>query len=581
MPWVRISCLRKRLAALGCILVGLPSLYGFPPLIAADEPALTLRIDLGDRSRWRVEWRQAQDTRLQRRDWPEEPFLREGLARLERFWPEAPRQAALGARTTDQLHDGDVAPRPSARQGAFWLSPLAAGQGLDQTFAFPPEMGGGQLVIEIVGHAEGIGIEYSGLRLTSPVIPGHAIRLTGQIATTQHRSGGMIGALRLHLSSHASPEALAAAIRAPFDLPGPPITGKPPIPDRAELARLMASLGAHGLTGSGFARPAPGGNGPAWSPEEQRALAPLERAMLLQGEILRRGWTSHLVLSNRRSLPALTLRPAFLFDTVMVEVPQARLLLDPSRQLLLDSDVPHPDLGGKPALVLAASGPELRAFRTLRPADQHVVVRAELSLDHHGTINGHSRTEVRGAARPILANLTQRLGQQNDAMQELLRRQGLVGTARLGPSEQDDNSLSQHLEFRLENRMRGSVRMPIHASGGPRLYRAPLSHLLPALQAGSEVAVTCQPMRLEQDIVMHLPDRRSLLDVPPDLHVEAAHSRYLAIYRLESTHLYIRRLLELDPPGATCPAGLIREMAPVLRAAGLDFDRPLNLRLSP
>ncbi|MCA3628828.1 MAG: hypothetical protein IOC35_00730, partial [Methylobacterium sp.] len=208
MPGVRIVWLRKRLAALGCILVGLPSLYGFPPLIAADDPALTLRIDLGDRSRWRVEWRQARDTRLERRDWPEEPFLREGLARLERFWPKAPRQAALGAMTTDQLHDGDVAPSQSARQGAFWLSPLAAGQGLDQTFAFPPEMGGGKVAIEILGHAEGIGIEYSGLWLTSPVIPGHAIQLAGQIPARQHRSGGMIGALRLHLSSHASPEAL-------------------------------------------------------------------------------------------------------------------------------------------------------------------------------------------------------------------------------------------------------------------------------------------------------------------------------------------------------------------------------------
>ncbi|MCA3598429.1 MAG: hypothetical protein IOC64_09980 [Methylobacterium sp.] len=578
MPDFRVSCLRKRLAALGCILLGLPGLYGFPPLIAADNPVLTLRIDLGDRSLWRVEWRQVQGTGLQRRDRPAEPFLREGLARIERFWPEGPQQAAFGALTTDPLHEREVAPRESRRQGAFRLRPLAAGQGLDQTFAFPPQMNGGKVVIEIIGHAEGISVEHSGLQVASPVVPGHPIRLSGQIATAQHPSGGMIGALRLHLSGHASREALAEAIRASFDpvgppIAGPPIAGAPSIPDRADLALLMASPDLDRPARSDLARKGVDPDDPA--------LAPLARALMLQGEIQRRGWSSHLVLSNRRPLLALPMRPAFLFDTVMVEVPQARLLLDPSHRMLLDSEVPHPDLGGKAALVLAASGPELRAFRTLRPADQHVVVRAELGLDHHGAISGHSRTEVRRAARPMLAQLTRRLGEEPEAMQELLRRQGLVGTARLGASEQDDPSLSQHLEFRLENPLDGTAPLPVHAGGGPRLFRAPLAKLLPALQAGSDLPLACQPMRLEQDIVMHMPDQRSLLDVPPDLQVEASHARYQAIYRLEPTHLRIRRQLELDPPGALCSAEMIREMAPVLRAAGHDLDRPLNLRLSP
>lgn len=573
MPGFRVSCLRKRLTALGCILVGLPGLYGFPPLIAADNPVLTLRIDLSDRSLWRVEWRQAQGTRLQRRDWPAEPFLREGLARIERFWPEGPQQAALGALTTDPLDDQEAAPRESRRQGAFRLRPLVAGQGLDQTFAFAPQMSGGKVVIEIVGHADGISVEHSGLQVTSPVVPGHPIRLSGQIATAKRPSVGMIGALRLHLSGHASREALAEAIRASFHPPGPPIAGGPSIPDRADLALLMASPDPDRPAGSDLALKGVDPDDPD--------LAPLARAMMLQGEIQRRGWSSHLVLSNRRPLLALPMRPAFLFDTVMVEVPQARLLLDPSHQMMLDSEVPHLDLGGKAALVLAASGPELRAFRTLRPADQHVVVRAELGLDHHGVISGHSRTEVRRAARPMLAQLTRRLRQEPEAMQELLRRQGLVGTAWLGASEQDDASLSQHLEFRLENPLDGTAPLPVHAGGGPRLFRAPLAKLLPALQAGSDLPLVCQPIRLEQDIVMHMPDQRSLLEVPPDLHVKASHARYQAIYRLEPTHLHIRRQLELDPPGALCSAELIREMAPVLRAAGHDLDRPLNLRLSP
>lgn len=549
---------------LGCILLGLP---GVPsPLAAPHEPDLRLRIDVTQPSRWKVSWthRGAAD---QLRSHPAEPFHHEGLARRE-----PPAGTPAGA---DRPGESEASARESThaekhRHGAFELRPMGEALTLDQTFAFPAIAPPARIEIEIVGLAPGIALETNGFEGVESFRPGAELRLTGQIVEGRPTADTGPGPLRLHLSTHDGTDGLARAIRAALAPPPPaePLQAGPldPVVLRSLMQQEREKHG--GAVGSGRSA-------------HDAALARLAQAMRLQAELDRRGWASRILFTNRRPVLALPVHPVFLFDAVLLDLPEAGLVLDPERGALLDRLVPHPDLAGKAVLTLAPAGASLGAFRPLTPADNHIAVRAELALDHDGVIQGQSRTEARGAARASLEQFSARLAQESANLVDLLRRQGLRGMARLGPREAATEHLSQHLEFELETMTPESGPIPIRAGVGPRLFRPPLLNLLPSLQAGAARPVSCVPQRLEQAIVLHLPDGRSLLDIPPDLDVRTPHARYRARYRLEQTHLHISRHLDIDPPGPLCAAELIREMAPALRAAGQDLDRPLNLRRLP
>ncbi len=578
------SWFRCRLAALGCILVGLPGLFFASPILAEPQGAeLHLRIDLSDREDWRVDWWQEGDALPRATGWQVEPFLSEGLARLQRLWPEGPRQAALYQHSQASLPIDDSQPAEIAAspRATFRLRPVAPGQGLDQSFAFPAQTAG-LLRVEIIGLTPETMLDFSGLELSAEPVPGEAIRLHGRFKVATPAMSGFASPLRLTLSSHRDHAALGRAILAPFGIAGPQ-TAHPASapPDRAALLGLIRFFGseAHGgfepQLGRSIAEAGP------LRAEDDRMPGPLDRAVAMAREMARRGWETRLVLSNRRHVPGLPVAPAFLFDTVLVEAVQAGLLIDPVNGLLLDAEAPHLELGGKAALVLDGEKILLRNFRPLRPADNHIVVRAQLSIDHSGRTEGQSLTEARGAAKPLLAQLLQRLGESPGRPQEMAQKQGIAGTLRLGFAEDDETRIRQHLDFQLAALPGGAMLPRIRASIGPRLFRAPLANLMPVLRDRADGPVACHPLRLEHSLVLHLPDARSLLDVPPDLRVEGPNGFYDARYRVGPGHMHVERRLEFDPPGPLCSTDLVREMAPVLRAAGRDLDRALNFRRSP
>ncbi len=480
-----------------------------------------------------------------------------------------------------QIDDAHRAPAAAGPRGSFRLRPVAAGQGLDQSFAFPAQAAG-QLQIEITGLTPATALEFSGLELVEDPVIGATIRLQGQLAAATPVTSGFANPLRFTLSNHGDHAALGRAILAPFEaaaLPRMAFAETPP--DRTSLLGLMRALDTDAVGGfepqlaRSIAEAGP------LRLDDERTPGPLDRAFALVQEMARRGWQSRLVLTNRRHVPGLPLPPAFLFDTVLVEAPQAGLLIEPVNGLLMDAEAPHVELGGKSALVLADGTAELRNFRPLRPADNHLIVRAEVSLDHSGVIEGQSLTEARGAAKPLLAQLVQRLREQPGRPQDLLEKQGMTGRIQLGFQEDEANRLRQHLNFQFARSAGPATAASVQAAIGPRLYRPPFASLMPVLRERAEAPVACHPLRLEQTLVMHLPDARSLLDVPPDLRVDGRNGFYEARYRVEPGHMLVERLLEFDPPGPLCSADFVREMAPVLRAAGRDLDRALNFRRSP
>jgi hypothetical protein len=576
-----VRSLGRRLAACGCILVAIPGLFWPAPLLAQQEGLhLELRIDVANPSIWRVDW-QLSGADFSLSEPAGEPFLHEGLAGFERLGLVATRQAALGriVNPDQPRHDGAPVRSAPLRRGAFRLHARASGLGLDQFFAFHAPARPMRVRVEIHGLAEPAGLEFSGFETDGMPDPAGIVRLEGSTNSPL----ALASPMRLHLSSHRDLTALGEAILAPFaadKLPGP--EARPPSePDRDWFASIMRDVeirvGAiiEPQLPRSIAHVMPG------TDRDNRLRGPLDRAVLLRNELARHGLASRLVFTNRRPVVALPFRPAFLFDTVLVEVPEAELLLDPLLRQILEREELPTAFGHRATLQIEGNRTELGTFRPPRPEDFHLVVRAELSVDHRGDVEGQSVTEARGSARFRLAQLTARLVNQPDLMQKMLQRQGFEGRMRLGAREEDETALRQHLSFQYAAKVESAGEVPIGVSAGPRLYRAPLLDLLNVLRSQSELPISCHPLRLEQQIVIHLPDGRTLLDIPADIAAGDKTAAYEARYRLDGNHLHIDRRLEFDPPGPLCSKEFIREMAPVLRSIGRDINRALNLRRAP
>jgi hypothetical protein len=272
--------------------------------------------------------------------------------------------------------------------------------------------------------------------------------------------------------------------------------------------------------------------------------------------------------------------PVGMFDTVMVAVPALRMMLDPVRLSQLDIKV-DPELAGRDALILRPDGGKLEKLPLLRPSDNKVFVRAELQIKADGEIEGQSLTESSGLAASKLQRLLQRLREepQEASIAKILQQQSLDGEARLGPTDQRGDVIGQHLAFRLLPQAGSDTVIRVPTIPGPRLFKLPFVELVPALKDQDVPFVFCQAVTIEHHIVLHLPDKRMLVEQPKDITVAVPMGTYMVRYSVEPTRVIVRRRLEFEPRQAFCSREQVLETAPLIRAASRDLARQLHLRL--
>jgi hypothetical protein len=305
-----------------------------------------------------------------------------------------------------------------------------------------------------------------------------------------------------------------------------------------------------------------------------------DRAGQLRAMLDSRGIEAHLVFTNRRAILALPEVPVGMFDTVMVAVPALRMMLDPVRLSQLDIKV-DPELAGRDALILRPDGGKLEKLPLLRASDNKVFIRAELQIMADGAIKGQSLTESSGLAASKLQKLLHRLRDepQEASIAKILQQQSLDGEARLGPTDQRGDVIGQHLTFRLLPQAGGDTVMRVPTIPGPRLFKLPFVELVPALKDQNVPFVFCQAVTIEHHIVLHLPDKRMLVEQPKDITVAVPMGTYMVRYSVEPTRVIVRRRLEFEPRQAFCSREQVLEMAPLIRAASRDLARQLHLRL--
>lgn len=443
------------------------------------------------------------------------------------------------------------------------IRPLAGG-GLDQAFMFTNDGQGTPVTIELKSLRPEIRISQIGL-----VERGGTFELRGQRRQFEvpERQKGVSPlhefstAPRLFLSSYPDYLELGRAksatlVREHHDLSeGVAQPAAPGAPVRHVVEELLADLRSHGGTG-------------------------IDRADRLRALLGTRGIEAHLVFTNRRAILALPEVPVGLFDTVLVAVPEIRMMLDPVRLSELDIRL-DPELAGRDALHLRSDGGKLDKLPLLRASDNKVFVRAELQIGADGAIDGQSLTEASGLAASNLQKLLHRLLESplDASIENLLQRQSLDGEARLGPTEQRGDAIGQHLSFRLLPQTGGDTVIRVPTIPGPRLFRLPFADLVPALKDQDVPFVSCLATTIEHQIVLHLPDKRMLVEQPRDMTVAVPTGSYHVRYTVEPTRVIVRRRLEFEPRQAFCSREQVLEMAPLIRAASRDLARQLHLRL--
>jgi hypothetical protein len=139
--------------------------------------------------------------------------------------------------------------------------------------------------------------------------------------------------------------------------------------------------------------------------------------------------------------------------------------------------------------------------------------------------------------------------------------------------------IGQHLSFRLSPLAGGDTVLRIPTMPGPRLFRPPFLDLLPAFQGRDVEVVPCRAVSVEHQIILHLPDKRMLVEQPKDMTVIVPTGSYQVRYHVEPTRITVRRKLEFEPGQPFCTKEQVLEMAPLIRATSRDLARQLHLRL--
>lgn len=443
------------------------------------------------------------------------------------------------------------------------IRPLPGG-GFDQAFAFPGHAEDAPVMVEVTSMQPEIRLGQAGM-----VPRGGSAELRGdrKLFEVSQRQGAasplhaFSTAPRLFLSSYpdyvelgrAKNAVLTVADQALADRAAKAAPAETPVPRIVE--KLVADLRSDKGT-------------------------PLERALRLRAMLLSRGIAAHIVFTNRRAILSLPDIPVGLFDTVLVSVPAARAIFDLGGSAEADVGL-DPELAGRDALRLGPDGGELEKLPAARASANRIFVRADLQIGPDGAIEGQSLTETSGLATANFRKLLNRLkvGPADSGIAKLLQQQSLEGEARLGPSEQHGEVIGQHLSFRLLPVAGGDTVLRVPTIPGPRLFRPPFLDLLPAIQNRDVEVVPCRAVTVEHQIVLHLPDRRMLVEQPKDMTVIVPMGTYVVRYEIEPTRVIIRRKLEFEPGQPFCTRKEVLEMAPLIRATSRDIARQLHLRL--
>lgn len=443
------------------------------------------------------------------------------------------------------------------------VRPLVEG-GLDQAFVFPVVADASPIVIEVTSLRPEIQLRQVGLASR-----GDFAELRGErrlFEVPMRRAGisplhEFSTAPRLFLSSYSDFRELGRAKNAALAQAGPALTDRATrvAPAEAPIHKVVEKLVA-----------------------ELRSdrITPLERAWRLRTMLESRGVPAQIVLTNRRAILALPDVPVGLFDTALVSVPAVRTIYDPSSAPETDIGL-DPALGGREALRLGPDGGQLEKLPLTRASSNRIVVRADIQIGTDGTIEGQSLTEASGLASSSFEKLLHRLkaGPAGSGMDKLLQQQSLDGEVQLGPVERRGDVIGQHLSFRLSPLAGSDTVLRVPTIPGPRLFRPPFLDLIPALQGQDIEVVPCRAVMIEHQIILHLPDRRMLVEQPKDMTVIVPMGSYQVRYEIEPTRVIVRRRLEFEPGQAFCTREQVMEMAPLIRATSRDLARQLHLRL--
>jgi len=352
------------------------------------------------------------------------------------------------------------------------------------------------------------------------------------------------------------------------------------ITDRREQARAISDWVTGNIRYVAIAL----GSG-AWVPHDAASVLTnrygdcKDHTTLMRAMLTAKGIESEFALINQRAQYRAYDVPTPSFDHVILYLPEFGIYTDPTAPSSAFGVLPAA-LFDKPVLRSGPKGITVARTPPATIAANRSVMRVEINIAPDGSAEGTNVIEGVGIAATSLRSQMARMESQDPA--ELatrnLNRQGFAGTARYELRSPRDRAepYAVKASFTIIDKVfsRSGIRQIVV---GPRLIGRPVGQMRAVIREGRKNDFVCLANAYREEIVLKLPEGRTVSRLPPDVSQSHALGEYTASYRRAGQTVTVTREVVMRPPGSVCKPETAKALEEVLAAADADFRKVIWL----
>jgi hypothetical protein len=332
-----------------------------------------------------------------------------------------------------------------------------------------------------------------------------------------------------------------------------------------------------------------------WEPHEAESVLAVkygdckDHATLMRALLASKGIEADYALINLAPIYEPYPIPFRGYDHVILYLPEFELYADPTATYSEFGNLPGEE-ADKPVLRAGKDGVKLARTPALRARDNHVSVKAELTMRPDGTASGAASTKASGSVSAALRMMVARSSLEGSAAlaKQLLSQEGWHGGGEIELNDALDHADPYVVKttFGLQDDFYDDGAPTSSVTAGPRLVVPFFFPFAAYVEGGFTQEFACPAGTYEQSIDIHLSAGQSLAKVPNDVHVASKLGTYDATYTVAGSTfffgtggtLHIARKFVSDVPGQVCTARTMETLEPVIRAAKRDFESILALK---
>jgi len=262
------------------------------------------------------------------------------------------------------------------------------------------------------------------------------------------------------------------------------------------------------------------------------------------------------------------------FNHAILWLPEFELYVDPTASHAAFSALPDSE-ADKPVLRFGDTGVAMARTPALTAESNRVSINADVSILPDGTATGTSTVTASGypgiRLRDLMAEVS--LKGEEEVANRLFASQNWRGAADIEAREPTDHTepYAVRTHFTVSNKFlnEDGNRNPVPV--GPRLLSPVWQTYLDLNKTRRTQPFVCPSATYQQVIDLHVPEGKSVSNVPAQVSISMPLASYQASYQSTEQGLHISRRLVIAMPHQSCSNTVVAEIAPVVDAAVKDY----------